>query len=141
MATLANTYNWAADQGAVKAYLGITDASFDTVLELFYGSSIELGDLYLDNPFTDDDGVDVTHPISIRLGLYEFTNNMLEQRTSIKPGVGAIKEGDVQITYGFNLIRDYFQGALPPPVRRYWFPYKLGRRTRSDGTKRGSLMR
>lgn len=140
MATLADTYSWTADETAIKAYIGIIDTTQDVQLELFYGSAIELGDLYLDNPFENEDGSDKTHPVSIKLGLYEFTSNMLEQR-EIKPGLLSVKEGDVQLNFGLTLIRDYFQKPLPPAVQRFWFPFKLGRRTNKDGKRVGSLMR
>ena len=140
MATLAQTYSWAADEADVKAFLDITDTDLDVLLELFYGSAIERGDLYLDNPFEDENGLDVTHPVSIKLGLYEWVSNMIKAR-ELEPGLLAVKEGDVQLNFGLTLVRDNFGAALPPPVRHFWFPYKLGRRTNKDGERVGSLLR
>ena len=125
MANLANTYSWTADQADVKEYLGIVGTDEDMVLELLYSSAIELGDQYLGNPFTTDEGTDVVHPVSIRLGLYEFVKNMREHK-AYKPGINAVREGDVSLNFGFNLVRDYFQTPLPPPVCRFWFSYKKG---------------
>jgi len=140
MATLAATYSYATDEVLLRLYLQQFTVD-DSILELYYKAAIEIGDLYLDNPFQDESCVDVTHPTSIQIGLFEFVKNFCEQNENIVGGVGAIREGDVQITYGFNLIRDYFQSPLPPPVRRLWFPYKLGRRTDKDGKRVGTLMR
>lgn len=103
MATAAETYTWATTSEGLKDYLGLSDTSEDVRLELWLAAACEDCDNYTENDFTDDDGGDITHPRSIRVGIYEWVKHF---RSWYNPDRNA---GAVEIQTG--PLREKFQGG------------------------------
>lgn len=72
MAYLNDAMTWATEEAALKAYLGITDASEDANLQAWLDSATTAGDTFMENPFVDDDDLDIPIPAGVKIGVYEW---------------------------------------------------------------------
>lgn len=103
MTTAVDTYTWATTSEGLKDYLGLNDTSEDVRLELWLAAACEDCDFYTGNDFTDDDGNPITHPRSIRVGIYEWVKHF---RSWYNPNRNA---GAIEIQTG--PLREKYQGG------------------------------
>lgn len=103
MTTAVETYTWAAYEAPLKAYLGVTGNDEDANLQLWLTAAAEDCDHYTGNKFTDDDGDPITHPVSIRVGIYEWVKHF---RSWYNPNRNA---GAIEIQTGS--LREKYQGG------------------------------
>ncbi len=125
MANIAATMSFATqgDRFALKDYLGIApeDTGEDGRLEPWFNSAILTGDLYLENPFTDDLGVDLPFPDTVRVGVWEYVK-ALRERYDSQAGLTSVKTGMLAETRGLMGIAG---GIAFLAAKKFWFPYKL----------------
>jgi hypothetical protein len=101
MATAKETYTWADYGELLKAYLGVTDSSEDVNLEDWLASAAEDCDDYTGNLFVDSDGVDITHPVKIKTGVFEWVRVFRQwYRDNKTAGATMVKTGPLQENYG-----------------------------------------
>ncbi len=74
MAWARDTYTWAGEKDALKDHLQIApgDTTEDQRLERWFGVALWHCDHYTENEFVDAEGADITHPPTIREGIYEW---------------------------------------------------------------------
>jgi hypothetical protein len=101
MATAAETYIWATYGTALKAYLGISGSAEDASLTLWLAAAAEDCDDYVGpTAFVDDDGEDVTHPVKIRVGIYEWVGAMRAWRARAeRAGLASVSTGALSESY------------------------------------------
>lgn len=101
MTTAADTYTWATYATALKAYLGVSGSTEDTNLQLWLESAaVDCDDFVGEDAFTDDDGDPITHPIKVKLGIFEWVK-AYRSRTlrGAGPGVTSVRTGSLAETY------------------------------------------
>jgi hypothetical protein len=129
---MAATYTWDATKVELKAYIGITDTSEDVQLELYLAAAVDQGDTYCNNPFTDDDDVDVAHPEQVKLGVFEWVRHRRDlghTGGSGRPiGLTSAKTGDLSEGYAYST---RIAGGIWSPkiitdaVKGYWRSSRL----------------
>jgi hypothetical protein len=111
------------DRRDLRVYLGIKpeDDSEDAVLQPWFESAITKGDLYLENPFTDDLGADLPFPEPVRVGVWEYVKALRERHDS-QAGVVSVKTGQLSETRGLMGIPG---GIAFLAAKKFWWPFKL----------------
>ena len=106
MATAVDTYNFADDGVALKAYLGITGGAEDTNLTLWIDAAAQDCDEHLKGEdFIDDDDVDISHPAGIRLGIYEWVRAYrLWFKSNRQAGLTQKTTGPLRETYRADVV-------------------------------------
>ena len=100
MATAASTYTWALTGVALKAYLGVSGSTEDTNLTLWLASASEDCDDFVGaDAFVDDDGVDITHPTKIRLGIYEWVKAFRAWYQTRTAGIASVRTRSLSESY------------------------------------------
>jgi hypothetical protein len=75
LAYVKDTLSWATDEADFRLYSGIAadGGSLDRRLEQWFDEATYQADYYMNNPFVDDDGVDIVpQPPGVRTGVYEY---------------------------------------------------------------------
>ena len=119
MASAADTYTWSAYEASLKAYLGVGDASEDSLLALWLASAARDCDDYTGRDWLDSDGNDVNHPPLVELGRDEWVRAARESHNR-SIGVTSVRTG--------QLSESYSDGASPVRTARaaacgYWARY------------------
>lgn len=126
MTTAVDTYTWALYEAPLKAYLGVTGTAEDDNLQLWLTAAAEDCDFYTGNDFTDGDGDPITHPVSIRVGIYEWVKHF---RSWYDPNRNA---GATEISTG--PLREKYQGGnvgtdgsilARAAAQPHWYPSKI----------------
>jgi hypothetical protein len=94
--------------------LPLSETTHDSSLQLLMASVVQAADLYCNNDFEDDDGVELDIPELVKLGCLVWMDAEFKKRP---PGVRSHRAGDVAITYDLSVV--------PTEVVRHWQPYRL----------------
>jgi len=128
------------DLAEMKAYLGVTVATYDDLLTDLFGAAKEIADEYLNNEFLDpDDGSELPIPGPVKYGVYTWAGQM-SRIPGLGLGVGAggggaasgvkaEKAGDVSRTF-MSAGQMYSSqsaggGYLTNEVAMFWQPYRI----------------
>ena len=122
MAKVVDTLTWAVVETALKAHLGITGTSEDTTLAMLLDAACRAADAFLgDTAFEDDDGVDVTIPGSIYLGVYEWVG-LARAGFGRSPELTAATTAQLSKTYA----RPTTAASFTQAVKHFWQPSRKG---------------
>lgn len=112
MADVQTSLPWATIKDDLKTYLGIPllDTSQDFNLELLWAGVTAYIDTYLNNPFVDDDGVDIPIPDAVKTAAFEMMRQVL-LAFDRAPGLTEVKTGDLTEKYGGDLDAADFESA------------------------------
>ncbi len=125
MANLETSLTFAAYEDELKDYLGIplADTSEDVSLEGWWAAAVTYGDLWLDNPFVDSDGLDLPIPLGVIMGVKEWVRLARAWKLSqVSPGVASVKTDNLTLSFG-NL----GDGSMPVAIfsnaaKPFWRP-------------------
>ncbi|MFA6605147.1 MAG: hypothetical protein WCS88_04075 [Patescibacteria group bacterium] len=124
MATVVDTLTWAAVSTALKAHLSVTGTSEDTTLAMLLDAACLAADAFLGSEaFLDDDGLDITIPGSVYIGVYEWVRMArAEYQRGAAPEVTSTSTGDFSETRARATSSSSFTRA----VKHYWQPSRKG---------------
>ncbi len=103
MANLETSLPFADYKDQLKNWLKIllADTSEDAFLESWWNSAVRYGDLWLKNPFIDDDGNDLPIPLGDITGVNEWVRMARAWwLAQVSPGVSSVKTDNITISYG-----------------------------------------
>lgn len=107
-----------------KSYAKVSGSAQDDLFDILIPASAEVADEYLNNPFEDEDGVEVDIPYAISLGRLVWIKTEVEARP---PGVVKEKAGD--------WMTEYSQGGevqISEDVERHWKCWRFPPRDDDD---------
>lgn len=106
----------------VKDALDITGDSDDFLLNTSLAAAKIDADAYCNNPFEDDDGIELSIPETITIGVIFWIKTVLGIKDQSSIGVTAEKAGDVSRSFGVGL-----SGLIAsnPQVRSYFEFHRL----------------
>ena len=117
MATVVDSLEW--DEDTVRQRTKLLDADADE-LEAYFDSAKEAADLYLNNPFVDEDDVDIALPARVALGVYHLVQ--AEYSLSVEgrsDAMTSVKTHMLAVTYASP------EDARMAVENRFWAPYRL----------------
>ena len=111
MATVYDSLDWATWEAEFRAYVGIPTGSDDR-LERLFESGKRAADHYMNNPFVDDDGVDIPIPGEVIEGVFAWSKVILDSSGTTGPAsnVKMLKVGDNRVQYGGSSSTDLTPG-------------------------------
>lgn len=101
MADISTTHTWDALSAELKTWLGVSGSGEDAQLRLYYSDALRAAQVYLGNPFTDEDGNDIDTLADedtyggLKLGLFVFVKRAREADARAA-GVARVKTGDLE---------------------------------------------
>lgn len=117
MATVAETLTWEDVRADLAEYIGVDEEDLSVAYEMRFLAAVDLADAFLNNPFEDDDGVDIDLPTAVKLGVFEWVRKMASLPVG---GKLSEKTGDLQATWSANAAmsdKDIYE--------RYWRKWRL----------------
>lgn len=122
MATVEDTYTWAAVESELKTWLGVSGSAEDTQLQLWLSAVTQLADDYIGPAYTDDDGDDLPIPDRVKVGVFEGIRILRDNTRDQARGVGlrSVKTGDNTETYDSGT-SDVDLHTVRKAVRGYWW--------------------
>lgn len=121
MATVTATLDWATVKNELLAYMGLQESGTTAqIVKLLFDAAVAAADAYMENPFVDSTGANVTQSPEIKLGVYEYCR-VLYKYLKGQPHLKAVKT--LQIAETFR--DDTAPVAAMQAARGYWVKYKL----------------
>ena len=121
MATVVDTMTWAAVSTALKAHLGISGTAEDTTLAMLLDAACREADAFLGaTAFEDEDGLDITIPGSVYLGVYEWVK-LARADFGLRPELSAVTTAQLSETYA----RPRSAKSYTEAVKHFWQPCRV----------------